>query len=40
MTEEEMRDMFGDADPFSDFFHTFFGGAMGQEERGGRPRGA
>jgi DnaJ-class molecular chaperone len=27
MTEEEMRDMFGDADPFSDFFHTFFGGA-------------
>src|SRR5215813_3033168 len=27
MTEEEMREMFGDADPFSDFFHTFFGGA-------------
>jgi DnaJ-class molecular chaperone len=27
MTEEEMRDMFGDSDPFSDFFHTFFGGA-------------
>src|SRR5580765_2172926 len=27
MTEDEMRDMFGDADPFSDFFHTFFGGA-------------
>lgn len=40
MTEEEMREMFGEADPFSDFFHTFFGGAMGQEERGGRPRGA
>jgi curved DNA-binding protein len=40
MTEEEMREMFGDADPFSDFFHTFFGGAMGQDERGGRPRGA
>jgi DnaJ-class molecular chaperone len=40
MTEEEMREMFGDADPFSDFFHTFFGGAAGPEERGGRPYGA
>ena len=29
MTEEEMREMFGDGDPFSDFFHTFFGGARG-----------
>src|SRR4051812_48117350 len=29
MTEEEMREMFGDNDPFSDFFHTFFGGAAG-----------
>lgn len=36
MTEEEMRQMFGDADPFSDFFHTFFGGAMGGEEETGR----
>ncbi len=27
MTEEEMRDMFGNADPFSDFFHAFFGGS-------------
>jgi DnaJ-class molecular chaperone len=27
MTEEEMREMFGEEDPFSDFFHTFFGGA-------------
>src|SRR5690606_33867678 len=27
MTEEEMREMFGEADPFSDFFHTFFGGS-------------
>src|SRR5690349_21150161 len=35
MTEEEMREMFGDADPFSDFFHTFFGGSMG----GGEPAG-
>jgi curved DNA-binding protein len=36
MTEEEMREMFGDADPFSDFFHTFFGGAPGGDPRGGR----
>ena len=27
MTEDEMRRIFGDQDPFSDFFHTFFGGA-------------
>jgi curved DNA-binding protein len=48
MTEEQMREMFGDADPFSDFFHTFFGGAMGgpggdesgPRARGGRGRGA
>ena len=26
MTEDEMRDMFGTEDPFSDFFRTFFGG--------------
>jgi DnaJ-class molecular chaperone len=36
MSEEEMREMFGDGDPFSDFFHTFFGGSMGQQ--GGEPR--
>src|SRR5438034_507838 len=24
MTEEEMREIFGTSDPFSDFFHTFF----------------
>jgi DnaJ-class molecular chaperone len=35
MTEEEMREMFGDADPFSDFFHTFFGGAGGGGFGGG-----
>jgi len=40
MTEDEMREMFGDADPFSDFFHTFFGGAMGGEEPGRRGRNA
>ena len=43
MTEEDMREMFGGgADPFSDFFHTFFGGAAGgpDESAGGRrPRG-
>ena len=36
MTEDDMREIFGDADPFSDFFHTFFGGATGEE--GARPR--
>ena len=36
MTEEEMREMFGDADPFSDFFHTFFGGGAGVQDRGAR----
>jgi curved DNA-binding protein len=41
MTEEEMREMFGDSDPVSDFFHTFFGGGagpMGGEARGGSRR--
>jgi curved DNA-binding protein len=36
MTEEEMREMFGDQDPFSDFFHTFFGGAAAEPGRRGR----
>jgi curved DNA-binding protein len=41
MTEEEMREMFGDADPFSDFFHTFFGGmGGGAQEPTTRGRGA
>jgi curved DNA-binding protein len=34
MTEDEMRDMFGTEDPFSDFFRTFFGGGGGGEARG------
>lgn len=39
MTEDEMRDMFGDSDPFSDFFHTFFGGAEPRAQgRAGRAR--
>src|SRR5262245_3009383 len=45
VTEDEMREMFGDQNPFSDFFQTFFGGSMGGPgdeagRRGGRPRGA
>ncbi len=38
MTAEEMREMFGDEDPFSDFFRTFFGGA-GAAREGARGRG-
>jgi DnaJ-class molecular chaperone len=34
MSEEEMREIFGGGDPFSDFFHTFFGG--GEPGRRGR----
>ncbi|HKH72640.1 MAG TPA: DnaJ C-terminal domain-containing protein [Vicinamibacterales bacterium] len=29
MTQEEMEELFGDSNPFSDFFTTFFGGGMG-----------
>ena len=36
MTQEEMADLFGDANPFSDFFTTFFaGGPIGGETRRG-----
>jgi curved DNA-binding protein len=38
MTEEEMHEMFGDGNPFSDFFQTFFGG-VGADEAGRRTRG-
>jgi curved DNA-binding protein len=38
MTEEDLKEMFGDADPFSDFFKTFFGGGGGGA-REGRARG-
>jgi curved DNA-binding protein len=44
MTPDEMRDMFGADDPFSDFFHTFFGGAgssgaaSARRSRAARPR--
>ncbi len=37
MTEDEMREMFGNENPFSDFFNTFFGGA--DPEAGRRTRG-
>lgn len=38
MTAEEMRDLFGNEDPFSDFFRTFFSGGEEREpdRRGGR----
>jgi curved DNA-binding protein len=35
MSEEEMHELFGNEDPFSDFFKTFFGGAA---QEGGRAR--
>jgi len=42
MTQEEMNEMFGGDNPFSDFFQTFFGGAGGAageaRGRGGRAR--
>ncbi len=37
MSEEEMHNLFGNEDPFSDFFKTFFGGG-GAREGGGRAR--
>lgn len=40
MTEEEMHEMFGDENPFSDFFNAFFGGgAPGGAREASRPRG-
>jgi DnaJ-class molecular chaperone len=42
MTPEEMEEMFGDQNPFSDFFTTFFGGGFGTGDsstRGARGRG-
>ena len=41
MTPEEMEELFGDSNPFSDFFTTFFGagtGAGAREARGARGR--
>jgi DnaJ-class molecular chaperone len=39
VTPEDMREMFGTDDPFSDFFHTFFAGATAGPSRGARARG-
>jgi len=42
MSEEEMREMFGEESPFSDFFQTFFGGGFsggGFEDARRAPRG-
>ena len=39
MSQEEAEELFGDANPFSDFFTTFFGGHLGGENRPGRGRG-
>jgi curved DNA-binding protein len=33
MSPEEMQELFGDEDPFSDFFRTFFGGGAGAGTR-------
>ena len=38
MTEEEMQEMFGTDNPFSDFFNTFFGGAAAEPGGGRRAR--
>jgi DnaJ-class molecular chaperone len=38
MTEDEMRDLFGNEDPFSDFFRTFFGGGGPRERETARGR--
>jgi DnaJ-class molecular chaperone len=40
MSQEEMENMFGNANPFSDFFNTFFGGGFTTEASGaGRAQG-
>jgi DnaJ-class molecular chaperone len=38
MSEEEMHELFGNEDPFSDFFRTFLGGAEPRESARGRGR--
>jgi DnaJ-class molecular chaperone len=40
MTQEEMEEMFGDQNPFSDFFTTFFGGGGGFGQRESSARGS
>jgi DnaJ-class molecular chaperone len=38
MTEEEMHELFGNEDPFSDFFKTFFGSGAAEAGRGRQSR--
>jgi len=33
VTEDDMKDLFGESDPFSGFYYTFFGGAPGSGEK-------
>ena len=40
MTQEDMEEMFGDQNPFSDFFTTFFGGGGGFGQREPSSRGS
>ena len=40
VTPEEMQDLFGNEDPFSDFFHAFFSGGDEPQMRGRRGGGA
>ena len=40
MTQDEMEELFGDANPFSDFFTTFFGGGFEGAASQRAPRGA
>ena len=38
MSEDDVRGMFNEGDPFSDFFHTFFAGGMGPDAAAPGPR--
>ena len=40
LSEEDLQDLFGGEEPFSDFFHTFFGGAPRGADRSRPRRGA
>jgi curved DNA-binding protein len=39
INEDELRDLFGGENPFSDFFNAFFSGGGGRQESGRRTRG-
>lgn len=38
VTEEDLEDLFGERQPFSDFFEAIFGGGLGGARAGGAPR--